>query len=39
VVERILGHRSIGIIADIYQHVTTEEIHEAIRRFRPQNGR
>ncbi|HEX76769.1 MAG TPA: tyrosine-type recombinase/integrase, partial [Dehalococcoidia bacterium] len=38
VVGRILGHSSIGITADIYRHVSTEEIHEALRRFGPLNG-
>jgi len=35
---RILGHSSVGITADIYPHVTTEQIHEALRRFGPLNG-
>ena len=38
VVGRILGHSSVGITADIYRHVTTEEMHEALRRFGPLNG-
>ncbi len=38
VVGRILGHSSIGITADIYRHVRTEEMHEETRRFAPLNG-
>jgi integrase/recombinase XerD len=39
VVGRILGHSSIGITADIYRHVLTDEMHEAVERFGPMNGR
>jgi integrase/recombinase XerD len=39
VVGRILGHSSIGITADIYRHVLTDEMHEAVERFGPLNGR
>lgn len=39
VVGRILGHSSIGITADIYRFVETGEMHEAVERFGPQNGR
>lgn len=38
VVERILGHSSIGVTADIYRHVLTGEMHEAVERFGPLNG-
>jgi site-specific recombinase XerD len=38
VVRRILGHSSIGITADIYRFVKTEEMHEAVERFGPQNS-
>jgi len=38
VVGRILGHASIGITADIYRHVRTEEMHEEHRRFAPMNA-
>jgi site-specific recombinase XerD len=37
-VGKILGHSSIGITADIYRFVGTEEMHEAVERFGPQNG-
>ncbi len=36
---RILGHSGIGVTADIYRHVRTEEMHEAVERFGPLNGR
>jgi integrase/recombinase XerD len=39
VVGRILGHSGIGVTADIYRHVRTEEMHEAVERFGPMNGR
>jgi integrase/recombinase XerD len=39
VVGRILGHSGIGVTADIYRHVRTEEMHEAVERFGPLNGR
>jgi integrase/recombinase XerD len=39
VVSRILGHSSVGITGDIYRHVLTEEMHEAVRQFGPQNGK
>ena len=39
VVGRILGHSGIGVTADIYRHVGTEEMHEAVERFGPMNGR
>jgi site-specific recombinase XerD len=38
VVGRILGHSSIGITADIYRHVRTEEMHLEAERFAPLNG-
>jgi len=38
VVGRILGHSSIGITADIYRHVRTDEMHEETRRYAPLNG-
>jgi integrase/recombinase XerD len=38
VVGRILGHSGIGVTADIYRHVRTEEMHEAVERFGPLNG-
>jgi integrase/recombinase XerD len=37
VVGRILGHSSIGITADIYRHVRTEEMHQEAKRFAPLN--
>ncbi|MFC1905648.1 tyrosine-type recombinase/integrase [Chloroflexota bacterium] len=39
VVGRILGHSSIGITADIYRHVRTKEMHEAVEEHGPANGR
>jgi integrase/recombinase XerD len=39
VVGRILGHSGIGVTADIYRHVLTGEMHEAVERFGPLNGR
>ncbi len=38
VVERILGHASIGITADIYRHVNRGELHEENDRYAPMNG-
>jgi site-specific recombinase XerD len=38
VVGRILGHRGIGVTADIYRHVLTGEMHEAVERFGPLKG-
>jgi integrase/recombinase XerD len=38
VVGRILGHSGIGVTADIYRHVRTEEMHDAVERFGPLNG-
>lgn len=35
VVGRILGHASIGITADIYRHVKTDEMHSEHMRFAP----
>jgi site-specific recombinase XerD len=35
VVGRILGHSGIGVTADIYRHVGTEEMHEAVERLGP----
>ncbi len=35
VVGRILGHASIGITADIYRHVKTDEMHQEHMRFAP----
>jgi len=38
VVSRILGHAGVGVTADIYRHVATEELHEEHSRFAPFNG-
>ena len=38
VVGRLLGHASVGVTADIYRHVRTEELHDAVRRFAPTCG-
>ena len=38
VVSRILGHTGVGVTADIYRHVATEELHEEHARFAPLNG-
>ena len=38
VVARLLGHASVGVTADIYRHVRTEEMHETVRRFAPTCG-
>ncbi|MFC1941544.1 tyrosine-type recombinase/integrase [Chloroflexota bacterium] len=38
VVSRILGHTGVGVTADIYRHVATEELHEEHIRFAPLNG-
>jgi len=38
VVSRILGHAGVGVTADIYRHVATEELHEEHLRFAPLNG-
>ena len=35
VVSRILRHASVGITADIYRHVKTDELHETSRQFAP----
>ena len=38
VVARLLGHASVGVTADIYRHVRTEEMHDTVRRFAPACG-
>lgn len=39
VVSKILRHASVGITADIYRHVLTEEMHETVGQFAPLAGR
>jgi integrase len=39
VVGRILGHASIGVTADIYRHVRTDEMHEEHIKYAPMNSR
>jgi len=36
VVSKILRHASVGTTADIYRHVLTDEMHEAVRDYGPQ---
>lgn len=38
VVSKILRHASVGITADIYRHVLTDEMHETVSRFAPLAG-
>jgi integrase/recombinase XerD len=38
VVSKILRHASVGITADIYRHVLTDELHEMVERFAPLAG-
>jgi site-specific recombinase XerD len=39
VVGKIMGHSSIGITADIYRNVTTDELHKAVEKYGPQNSK
>ena len=38
-VSRLLGHASVGITADLYRHIRTEEMREEVERHAPLNGR
>ncbi|MFC1905182.1 tyrosine-type recombinase/integrase [Chloroflexota bacterium] len=35
IVSRILGHAGVGVTADVYRHVQTQELHETAERFAP----
>lgn len=37
-VSRLLGHTSVGITADLYRHIRTEEMREEVEKHAPLNG-